>query len=241
MLEMLVGLAAPTPADVLPVPLSIDLVQIERPLNPCGLSEPRFALPLRPLPAISSPFGPRWGRLHGGVDFPVLVGTPVYAVADGIVVRASPNRSFGNVVVLRLASGGPFAGDHVLYAHLHAIDVAAGRTVRAGDRLGTTGNTGRSTGPHLHLSHLVGLPEAQVRRVGPMGFRERDHAVDPMPLLRCAADAAIQPPPFRPPLPRRRVDRLPGFPATAHGADPELRHPAPDGSVGAGRPETRSQ
>ena len=241
MLEMLVGLAALTPADVLSVPLPIDLVQIERPVNPCGQSVPRLALPLRPMPPISSPFGPRWGRLHGGVDFPVPLGTPVYALADGVVARASANQSFGNVVVLRLTGGGPFAGDHVLYAHLHAIDVAVGRTIRAGDRLGTTGSTGRSTGPHLHLSHLVGLPEARVRRVGPMGFRERDHAVDPMPLLRCAADAAIQPPPFRPPRPLPRPVRLPGLPPAVHGADPELRHPAPDGSVGAGRPETRSQ
>ena len=241
MLEMLVGLAALTLDDVRPAPIQIDLPQLESPLGPCGRSAPRLALPLRPMPAISSPFGPRWGRLHGGVDFPVVVGTPIYAAGDGVVARASPNPSFGNVVVLRLTGDGPFAGDHVLYAHLYAIDVAVGRTVHAGDRLGTTGNTGRSTGPHLHLSHLVGLSEARVRRVGPMGFRERDHAVDPMPLLRCAADAATQPAPLRPPLPRPRPDRLPGLPATAHGADPALRHPALGGSVGAGRPETRSQ
>ena len=254
MLEMLVGLATLTPADAQPAFIPIELPQFERPLIPCEVGAGdrvarRLAPPLRPMPAISSPFGPRWGRLHAGVDFPAPVGTPVYAVADGIVVRASSNPSFGNVVVLRLVGGGAVAGDHVLYAHLHAIDVAPGQTVRAGERLGRTGNTGRSSGPHLHFSHLIGVPEGQVRRVGPMGFRERDHAVDPMPLLRCATGVAGRPDgqtdgrtaPFTPPLPRPHPDRHPGFPPTAYGTDPALRGPAADGSFDTGRPETRSQ
>ena len=171
-----------------------DLPRLERPLSACssGGGTPQTTVlspPLRPMPVISSAFGPRWGRWHAGVDLPVPVGTPIHAVADGAVVRASHNPSFGNVVVLRLTGPGRLAGDHLLYAHLHTFRVVAGQTVRRGDRLGATGNTGRSTGPHLHFSHLVGLPAGSVRRDGPMGFWEREYAVDPMPLLDCASAA----------------------------------------------------
>ena len=190
-----------------PLRVMADVPRLERPLSACAGGDGTFrplslSPPLHPMPAVSSVFGPRWGRWHAGVDLPVPVGTPIYAVADGVVVRASHNAAFGNVVVLRLTGSGRLAGDHVLYAHLRTFQVVAGQTVRRGDRLGTTGNTGRSTGPHLHFSHLVGLPADRILREGPMGFWEREYAVDPMPLLDCAATAGqAQRPTGKPPVP----------------------------------------
>ena len=194
MLELIVGLGELGADPDWPSAMLADLPQHERALAACtnggdGVSPTALSPPLRPMPAISSPFGPRWGRLHAGVDLPVPIGTAIYAVADGIVVRASHNGAFGNVIVLRLTGTSALAGHHVLYAHLHTFNVAAGQAVRSRDRLGTTGNTGRSTGPHLHFSHLVGLPPGHVRREGPMGFWEREYAVDPMRLLGCALAA----------------------------------------------------
>ena len=95
---------------------------------------------------LTSPFGHRWGRLHAGLDFGVPVGTPVVAVADGVVtkVRYDP-AGYGRYVVVRHADG-----MSSLYAHLSSVRVERG-VVLAGDVLGRSGNTGHSTGPHLHF------------------------------------------------------------------------------------------
>jgi len=93
---------------------------------------------------------------HNGVDFRAPVGTPVAAVLSG-TVQATGNTdlqkscySYGKWVLLKHPNG-----LSSLYAHLSVIDVEAGETVATGDRIGYSGNTGYSTGPHLHLTVLA--------------------------------------------------------------------------------------
>ncbi|MEV8093742.1 M23 family metallopeptidase [Kitasatospora sp. NPDC085879] len=83
---------------------------------------------------------------HTGVDFAVRPGTPLVAVGDATVVSAGWAGAYGNQVVLKL-SDGHFAQ----YAHMSKLGVHAGQKMHAGDRVGLSGNTGNSTGPHLHF------------------------------------------------------------------------------------------
>lgn len=104
--------------------------------------------------AVVSPFGLRqlpWegnGRLHEGVDISADSGSPVVAVAEGVVVEAGTKGGYGRYVAVRHA-----AGLTTFYAHLGGIgaDVKAGLEVKAGQHLGQIGSTGVSTGPHLHF------------------------------------------------------------------------------------------
>ncbi|TCK01325.1 UNVERIFIED_ORG: transglycosylase-like protein with SLT domain [Anoxybacillus amylolyticus] len=117
-------------------------------------------------PPISSKFGMRWGRLHAGVDVAVPVGTPIYAVADGQVVKAVGDQghskeSWGNYIKIR------HEGDNYsLYGHLSEVLVKEGEQVKQGQLIGYSGNSGRSTGPHLHFEFYLGGPETS-RRVDP--------------------------------------------------------------------------
>ncbi|MFD5321578.1 M23 family metallopeptidase [Streptomyces sp. NPDC127098] len=88
---------------------------------------------------------------HTGVDFATPVGTPVHSVGPGTVLVAEDSGSYGKHVVTRMADG-RFA----LYAHLDEIAVTAGQSVEGGTRLGDSGNTGNSTGPHLHFEVRAG-------------------------------------------------------------------------------------
>ncbi|WAZ25542.1 transglycosylase family protein [Streptomyces cinnabarinus] len=91
--------------------------------------------------------GSSWSQgYHTGVDFPVATGTSVLSVADGTVVNAGWEGSFGYQVVIRHADG-----RYSQYAHLSAISVKSGQQVGAGQRIGRSGSTGNSTGPHLHF------------------------------------------------------------------------------------------
>ncbi|MER0048381.1 murein DD-endopeptidase MepM [Pectobacterium odoriferum] len=101
---------------------------------------------------ISSNFNPRrlnpvTGRVapHKGVDFAMPVGSPVLAVGDGEVVIAKRSGAAGNYVAIR--HGRQYT---TRYMHMHRILVKPGQKVKRGDRIGLSGNTGRSTGPHLH-------------------------------------------------------------------------------------------
>jgi murein DD-endopeptidase MepM/ murein hydrolase activator NlpD len=100
---------------------------------------------------VSSFFGALRGRhTHEGIDFSVPSGTLVTATDGGTVVASDTHyggdRKYGNVVVIEHASG-----LRSLYAHLNQRDVSVGDVVSIGERIGLSGNTGRSTGPHLHL------------------------------------------------------------------------------------------
>ncbi|MFJ6656471.1 transglycosylase family protein [Streptomyces sp. NPDC091377] len=96
--------------------------------------------------------GSSWSKgYHTGVDFPVPTGTTVKSVAAGTVVSAGWGGSFGYEVVVRHADG-----RYSQYAHLSAISVRDGQSVSAGQRIGRSGNTGNSTGPHLHFEVRTG-------------------------------------------------------------------------------------
>ena len=101
---------------------------------------------------ISSPGGlrinPVTGRreFHDGIDIAAPIGTSVVAPRDGTVLATGRSTSFG--VFLRLQHPDGYIS---FMAHLHSVTVAAGDTVRQGERVAYSGNTGRSTGPHLHF------------------------------------------------------------------------------------------
>ncbi len=109
---------------------------------------------------ISSPFGYRIHpitkekTLHAGVDIAVPVGTPLFSSTGGTVVTARYSDTAGNFIEVLTDSG-----YMVRYLHLDSIGVSAGDTVEKGALIGATGNTGRSTGPHLHLE--VRTPEGK--------------------------------------------------------------------------------
>jgi murein DD-endopeptidase MepM/ murein hydrolase activator NlpD len=85
-------------------------------------------------------------RHHAGLDIAAPVGTPIRAVADGVVVSAGDSGGYGLRVVLRHDDG-----RESVYAHCSRIDVRPGERIHAGETLAAVGSTGRSTGPHLHL------------------------------------------------------------------------------------------
>jgi murein DD-endopeptidase MepM/ murein hydrolase activator NlpD len=126
---------------------------------------PRFVWPVKG--PISSPFGPRihpvYGipSFHNGIDLAVPEGTPVRAAMAGVVSFAGWEGGFGLLVVLDHQNG-----YETYYAHLSRILVRVGQRVSAGETIALSGNTGLSTGPHLHF---------EVRYLG--------SPVDPRPLL----------------------------------------------------------
>jgi len=95
---------------------------------------------------VSSGFGQRARGNHEGIDFAVPVGTPVLASTGGVVVYAGERGNYGNLVTIQSPDG-----IETRYAHLSAINVAKGDAVTAGQEIAKSGNTGLSTGPHLHF------------------------------------------------------------------------------------------
>lgn len=95
---------------------------------------------------LSSPFGERWGRMHEGIDIAVPVGTSVKAAECGTVIFAGNGGSYGNLVKIDHGNGVITA-----YAHLDKITVSNGQAVNSDTEIAKSGNTGRSTGPHLHF------------------------------------------------------------------------------------------
>lgn len=93
----------------------------------------------------SSP-GPRWGRNHNGLDVANRIGTPIFAVTDGVVEESGPASGFGLWVVLRHPDG-----TQSVYGHINRTYVEVGQEVSAGQQIAEVGNRGFSTGPHLHL------------------------------------------------------------------------------------------
>lgn len=106
-----------------------------------------YAWPVPSLRKISSGFGHRWGRKHEGIDIPAPIGTPVVAVQDGTVKYSDRKiRGYGKMIVIE-HPGKVFS----VYAHLNKLMVRSGDKVKRGQMIAHTGNTGRSTGPHLHF------------------------------------------------------------------------------------------
>ncbi|MER7620819.1 M23 family metallopeptidase [Streptomyces sp. NPDC126503] len=95
--------------------------------------------------------GAMWAHKHSGQDFAVPVGTPVKAAGFGTVVKAGPygggdGPAYGNAIVVKHANG-----TYSQYAHLSKIKVRIGQKVAAGQQIALSGNTGNSSGPHLHF------------------------------------------------------------------------------------------
>jgi murein DD-endopeptidase MepM/ murein hydrolase activator NlpD len=102
-----------------------------------------FAWPIRNH-TLSSTFGRRWGKMHEGVD---LVGSStIMAADDGVVEFAGQKTGYGNCVIINHKNG-----YKTLYGHLKSISVREGQIVEKGDKVGVMGNTGHSTGTHLHF------------------------------------------------------------------------------------------
>lgn len=110
-----------------------------------------FDMPVKSDFRFTSGFGMRWGRLHAGTDFAAPVGTPIYATADGVVTEAGWSSGYGRLIKIQHEFG-----IETRYAHLNAIRVEVGQRVSRGQRIGDMGNSGRSTGPHLHYEVRVG-------------------------------------------------------------------------------------
>lgn len=116
--------------------------------------------PVKAAYRLTSPFGRRWGTMHEGIDMAGPSGTPIYATGDGVVVHAGWQSGYGNMIEIRHEFG-----TTTRYGHLSKVRVAVGQKVSRGERIGDMGNTGRSTGPHLHYEvHVSGKP------VNPMTF-----------------------------------------------------------------------
>ncbi|MFG3030964.1 M23 family metallopeptidase [Streptomyces sp. NPDC048253] len=125
---------------------------------------PKYALPVAQhgLSAYFGQAGINWMSQHTGIDFPVSYGTTVMAATDG-TVRTQWNSAYGNMMIVTAKDG-----TETWYCHLSSYRVSSGTTVKAGDPIAYSGNSGNSTGPHLHF---------EVRPAG-------GSAIDPLPWLR---------------------------------------------------------
>ncbi len=100
--------------------------------------------------SVSSGFGTRGGRDHTGIDIVGRVGSPVVAAEAGTVIRAGWYSGYGKCIDISHGSGVV-----TRYAHLSSINVSNGQVVSRGEYIGGVGNTGRSTGPHLHFEVII--------------------------------------------------------------------------------------
>ena len=115
---------------------------------------------------LTSPYGFRWGRMHKGIDIAAPVGTPVFAAAPGVVIKAGWNKGgYGNLVDIQHADG-----TLTRYAHNYRLLVQPGQVVEQGQQISLMGSTGHSTGPHLHFEVHPGGKSA----VNPIAFLPKD-------------------------------------------------------------------
>ncbi|MCC6190631.1 MAG: M23 family metallopeptidase [Anaerolineales bacterium] len=127
----------------------------DKPLLGCGFQDPNYTT-------------------HVGVDFPVNAGTPVYATMSGKVVWAGDNGAWGGLVVVE-------NGDYqTWFAHNESITVQVGDTVQAGQVVAASGNTGNSTGPHVHygIKHFNGDDDAFGTWLNPMSHFSSDEVIE---------------------------------------------------------------
>ncbi|SEH70813.1 Murein DD-endopeptidase MepM and murein hydrolase activator NlpD, contain LysM domain [Paracoccus alkenifer] len=125
-----------------------------------AVSKLPLAMPVKSAFRFSSGFGARWGRQHQGVDLAAPTGTSVFATGDGVVTFAGWQRGYGNLIKIQHE-----LGTETRYGHLSKIRVKAGQKVSRNTLIGDIGNTGRSTGPHLHYEVRV-----DGKAVDPMSF-----------------------------------------------------------------------
>lgn len=126
-----------------------DRVILKGTKNPIGASIAFLSSPSRGM--ITSNFGTRWGNeTHHGIDIAGKIGDPVYATLDGVVNMATFDSIYGKVIKIDHGKG-----IETLYGHCSDINVKVGQNIKKGDIIGRVGNTGRSTGPHLHFELRV--------------------------------------------------------------------------------------
>jgi murein DD-endopeptidase MepM/ murein hydrolase activator NlpD len=111
----------------------------------------------------TSGFGSRWGQLHAGADLAAPIGTPLYAISSGTVIKAAHTGSCGNNVWIE-----QWDGSVSRYCHMDYMSVRVGQRVAPGEKIGGTGNTGRSYGPHLHFEIRPGGEDGNP--VDPIGW-----------------------------------------------------------------------
>lgn len=128
---------------------------------------PKYVIPAAG--SFTSGFGGRWGTTHYGIDIANAKGTPIYSVADGVVIEAGPASGFGLWVRVQHEDG-----TITVYGHVNTITAKQGAKVKAGDQIATMGNRGFSTGPHLHFEvwntsgkKINPLPWMQARGISP--------------------------------------------------------------------------
>jgi murein DD-endopeptidase MepM/ murein hydrolase activator NlpD len=102
--------------------------------------------PIGPGSTLTSGFGMRWGSMHPGQDFAIPVGTPVRSLSSGTVIFAGWEGGYGNKLEIQY-----WDGTVSWYAHNSTLLVAKGDAVTSGETVSLSGNTGHSTGPHLHV------------------------------------------------------------------------------------------
>jgi murein DD-endopeptidase MepM/ murein hydrolase activator NlpD len=95
---------------------------------------------------VTSEFGRRWGRLHAGIDVANSIGTSIWAAKSGTVIFSGQQSGYGNVVIIDHDGGMT-----TLYGHMSRRLVSDGQQVSQGLQIGAIGNTGHSTGPHVHF------------------------------------------------------------------------------------------
>lgn len=110
---------------------------------------------------VTSPFGPRWGTFHKGIDIGAPMGNPIVAAANGTVFFSGEMSGYGNVILIDHGNGLV-----TLYGHQSQLIAGVGQKVSRGQTIGLVGSTGNSTGPHLHF-------EVRINGI----------AVDPLPYL----------------------------------------------------------
>lgn len=108
---------------------------------------------------ITSEYGRRWGRMHNGIDIDGETGDPIFASKAGTVMFAGSSGGYGNLVIISHGDGVVTA-----YAHQSALAVRDGQRVAQGQRIGSVGNTGNSTGSHLHFETRVNGSPTNPRR-----------------------------------------------------------------------------
>lgn len=125
-----------------------------------------LSTPVKGAYRFTSGFGMRWGRMHSGSDFAAPHGTDIFSTADGVVVHAGWSSGYGRLIKIKHAQG-----IETRYAHLAKIRVKVGQRVSRGEHIGDMGNTGRSTGTHLHYE-----------------IRVNGKAINPMKFIKAARD-----------------------------------------------------
>ena len=125
-----------------------------------AVSKMPLAMPIKSAFRFTSSYGARWGRSHEGIDMAGPVGTPIFATGDGVVIYAGWQRGYGNLIKIQHE-----LGTETRFGHLSKIRVKVGQKVSRGSQIGDMGNTGRSTGSHLHYEVRV-----NGRAMNPMSF-----------------------------------------------------------------------